>query len=162
MLLAFRSGEDPPPPKHTHTLSIKKPTIHCVWAGVARNYWKVLKRKKKSILPECNTFQARLIYSLGFRHMHLSLCAQWLQLKASLNDGDLHPLKPTTLLKSFLFHRKLLLFQSFYFLHCWTTNTQFRLTHNTTFESLWRAIHLSICYSKGNNLAPALQAYCMM
>lgn len=159
MLLAFRSGEDPP--KHTHTFNKETNNSLCVsWS--CKELLKKYLKEKKSILPECNTFQARLIYSLGFRHMHLSLCAQWLQLKASLNDGDLHPLKPTTLLNSFLFHRKLLLFQSFYFLHCCTTNTQFRLTHNTTFESLWRAIHLSICYSKGNNLAPALQAYSMM
>lgn len=93
MVLAFRSA-----PPNTHTFNKETNNLLCMnWSCK-----ELLKRnlKEESILPESNTFQVRLIYSLGFRHMHLSLCVQWIQLNASLHWRCL---APTTLTKILFF-----------------------------------------------------------
>lgn len=79
-----------PPPKKKNTHIFNKETNNSLCVSWSCKELLKKKLKEKSILPECNTFQGRLICSLGFRHMHLSLRVQRLQLKASLNDGALH------------------------------------------------------------------------
>lgn len=79
----FGIGFQKCPPPNTHTFNKETNNLLCMnWSCK-----ELLKRnlKEESILPESNTFQVRLIYSLGFRHMHLSLCVQWIQLNASLH-----------------------------------------------------------------------------